>query len=58
MKFWVAHPKELQERTDMWDLVRRLNSPEDPVGMYGTIVPGCVRLTALVGSRRKAKCYA
>ena len=45
VKFWVAHPKELQERTDMWDLVRRLNSPEDPVGMYGTIVPGCVRLT-------------
>ena len=45
VKFWVAHPKELQERMDMWDLVRRLNSPDDPVGMYGTIVPGCVRLT-------------
>ena len=45
VKFWVAHPKELQERMDMWDLVRRLNSPDDPVGMYGTIVPGCIRLT-------------
>ena len=44
-KFWVAHPRELQERMDMWDLVRRLNSTEEPVGMYGTIVPGCVRFT-------------
>jgi len=44
-KFWVAHPQELQERTDMWDLVRRLNSTDEPVGMYGTIVPGCVRFT-------------
>ena len=44
-KFWVAHPRELQERMDMWDLVRRINSQDEPVGMYGTIVPGCVRFT-------------
>ena len=44
-KFWVAHPRELQERMDMWNLVRRLNSQEEPAGMFGTIVPGCVRLT-------------
>lgn len=44
-KFWVAHPRELQERMDMWNLVRRLNSQDEPAGMYGTIVPGCVRLT-------------
>ena len=45
VKFWVAHPRELQERMDMWDLVRRINSHDEPVGMYGTIVPGCVRFT-------------
>ena len=44
-KFWVAHPRELQERTDMWDLVRRINAQDEPVGMYGTIVRGCVRFT-------------
>ena len=44
-KFWVAHPRELQERMDMWNLVRRLNSQDEPAGMFGTIVPGCVRLT-------------
>ena len=44
-KFWVAHPRELQERMDMWDLVRRLNEMDEPVGMFGTIIPGCVRMT-------------